>query len=710
MHLKFPSDTALLLLHYNRPNSTRLQLEALCQFSIEKVYLYIDGPKTDLVRNNQDEILSIIDEFNSITIEVVRRPVNLGLRRSVITSITELFNDYDKVIILEDDCIPLDGFFDYMLTSLQRYENQSNIRSICSYHFPGLDTSGESTSLISRFIPWGWATWRNRWNEYDTSLPSLIKRVFGLGIYLSLPEDVRYYIDQFQTSEDGSDIDIWSINWVLLHYLSETYALYPPSSLVSNIGFDGSGVHCFITEAFKSTQDKFYLPFKIDYPTTAIFNEKFDADANAFMETHWLKTMYDSKDYSSFTDELSISELEGAIDTAVNHCPIVDVHTHLFPDVLGDYYLEGIDSLLTYHYLVSEYLSSSGYDAQAFNMLCKEDQAKLIWNYLFIQHTPFSESCRGILSILKFFNINAKNKSYETLKALYNDSKLTSSEILDKLNITQVVMTNDPTNFNEWELFQISGWRKDFYKASIRLDQLLESDDVLENCFKHYHISNSNLSLFDKLNQLLDLFLAQSNFSYAAISLDSLRLNCLLDCNNFTKVVLPWLEKNDIPLALMLGVERSVNSYFGLGGDGVGNSDVDGVRDLCQTYPHNKFLVTVLDQNQDRKLTILSKKFPNLTSFGFWWFCNYPENIASSFKSRIQLIGHHNFVPQHSDSRVFEHLIYKWFHFKAILKRELLDEYKHLYDKGWRPSRQDIYRDVNFLMYENPALKFNINF
>ena len=39
---------------------------------------------------------------------------------------------------------------------------------------------------------------------------------------------------------------------------------------------------------------------------------------------------------------------------AVNDVNVIDVHTHLFPASHGDLLLWGVDSLLTYHYLIAE--------------------------------------------------------------------------------------------------------------------------------------------------------------------------------------------------------------------------------------------------------------------------------------------------------------------------------------------------------------------
>ena len=79
--------------------------------------------------------------------------------------------------------------------------------------------------------------------------------------------------------------------------------------------------------------------------------------------------------------------MEEAVRATVECCEVIDLHTHLFPPSHGDLMLYGIDELLTYHYLVSEFFMiaplSNTHDL--FFKLSKREQADLIWEYLFVK-------------------------------------------------------------------------------------------------------------------------------------------------------------------------------------------------------------------------------------------------------------------------------------------------------------------------------------
>jgi hypothetical protein len=150
----------------------------------------------------------------------------------------------------------------------------------------------------------------------------------------------------------------------------------------------------------------------------------------------------------------------------------------------------------------------------------------------------------------------------------------------------------------------------------------------------------------------------------------------------------------------MLGVKRAVNSSFGLAGDGIGDINLKELSKLCNSFPENKFLVTCLSLNDQHELTVLARKHPNLKIFGFWWFMNQPSIIKIVLKMRIDMLGL-SFIPQHSDARVTDQLIYKWSHFKNILHEILYEYYEDLSKKNFELSKFIIERDINNLLNQN---------
>jgi len=391
------------------------------------------------------------------------------------------------------------------------------------------------------------------------------------------------------------------------------------------------------------------------------------------------------------------SELLSLISYSLENVKIFDIHTHLFPPEHKNFFLMGIDELLNYHYLIAELFVTSDINVKKFNSLTKKEKAEIVWNELFVKRTPISEACKGILTILKNFSITFENKNYSEVKAQLNKIEYKDDNIFKKSNITSVVMTNNPFDLDEWSLFNNPNWDRRKYRASLRLDNLINEFDKSLNIAQKSISSKSNTP--SDIIEYLEVCRNESNPIYVALSLDNASFKNLL-ISDFWFNVLEWLSEKKLPMSLMLGVKRRVNKDFGEAGDGIGDIELKDLSKLCSTFPNNKFLVTCLSLKDQHELTVLGRKHPNLKIFGFWWFMNQPSIIKPVLKMRIDLLGL-AFIAQHSDARITDQLIYKWSHFKKILSSTLHEYYEDLLDNNFLITKDIIQRDVDKLLNSN---------
>jgi hypothetical protein len=169
-----------------------------------------------------------------------------------------------------------------------------------------------------------------------------------------------------------------------------------------------------------------------------------------------------------------------------------------------------------------------------------------------------------------------------------------------------------------------------------------------------------------------------------------------------SEAVLPSCREFGLPLSLMIGVRRQVNPRIRLAGDAVGRANLVALENLCRDYPDNRFLVSVLSRENQHELCVYARKFSNLMPFGCWWFLNNPSIVEEITRERLELLGT-SFIPQHSDARVLEQVIYKWRNTRATMAPILAESYRLLYRDGGSVTRKDIERDVNRLFCENFA-------
>ena len=69
-------------------------------------------------------------------------------------------------------------------------------------------------------------------------------------------------------------------------------------------------------------------------------------------------------------------------------------------------------------------------------------------------------------------------------------------------------------------------------------------------------------------------------------------------------------------------------------------------------------------------------------------------------RERLEMLGT-SFIPQHSDARVLEQVIYKWRNTRRTLVPILAERYRLLIEDGRPVTRGDIERDVSRLFRGN---------
>jgi len=400
-------------------------------------------------------------------------------------------------------------------------------------------------------------------------------------------------------------------------------------------------------------------------------------------------------------------ELKNVVDCVVRETKITDLHTHLYSPSFGKLLLWGIDELLIYHYLVAEFfrLHSIGY--KKFWALSKTEQAELIWKTLFLENAPLSESARGVITVLNRLGIDTKNRNLKEIRKYFAD--LDIEEYVEKVfqlaNVKEVVMTNDPFDDSEREIW-LKGIKQDSrFKTALRLDKLLNKWPEASVCLKGWgHKAEVNFAgdtikevrrfLNDWIEKISPLYLAVSLPPDFAFPAKSARSKLIEEC------VLPVCQERKLPFALMVGVKKMVNPSLRLAGDGVGKANITAIEHLCRNYPQNKFLVTFLSRENQHELCVLARKFKNLMIFGCWWFLNNPSIIEEITRERFELLGL-SFIPQHSDARVLDQLIYKWDHSRKIIADVLREKYTAITESGWQITEDEIRRDVSRLFSDN---------
>jgi hypothetical protein len=389
------------------------------------------------------------------------------------------------------------------------------------------------------------------------------------------------------------------------------------------------------------------------------------------------------------------------IEEIVMSTPVVDVHTHLYDPAFNQLLLWGIDELLVYHYLVAEVFRQSDIPYDKFWALPKAGQADLIWRTLFTEHSPISEACRGVLTVLHAFGLDPRKKDLPALRQWFEAQKPDAhvTRCMELAGVRKIYMTNSPFDDLERPLWEKGFKRDERFAAALRIDPLLLSwkETVPRLVAWGYEVENdaARPRTLSEVRRFLADWSRRINASYVMVSLPhDFQFPAATDAAQLIEgAVLPHCREFGMPLALMPGVKRAVNPQLRLAGDGCGLSDLSALQNLCAAYPANKFLATVLARENQHELCVLARKFRNLHIFGCWWFLNVPSLVDEITRLRLELLGL-SFTPQHSDARVLDQIVYKWPHSRRIIADALADKFATLAQAGWQVTRAEIERDV----------------
>ena len=175
-------------------------------------------------------------------VEVVERPENFGLARSIIEGVGALCRRFGRVIVLEDDVVPTPYFLRYVNEALDRYRDDDRVMSVGCFTF---DTPQTLPATFFLDIPdcWGWGVWQRSWDFFEPDGVKLYKALRDRDLLSAFDLDGAYpYAAMLKDQTLGRNAS-WAVRWYASVMLVGGLTLYPGSSVTANIGQDGSGTH-----------------------------------------------------------------------------------------------------------------------------------------------------------------------------------------------------------------------------------------------------------------------------------------------------------------------------------------------------------------------------------------------------------------------------------------------------------------------------------
>ena len=268
----------IALFGYKRPEHLIRTLKALqaCPLArASELHVFSDGPKHSEDRPAVEKVRAQVCKVRGFADVVVHERVgNLGLAQSVIEGVSELSRTYGRVIVLEDDLVVAPGFLTFMNQALQRYQDEPKIMQVSGYMFPVAHPERVGSTFLCR-VPtsWGWGTWERAWKALDLDSSKLLSLLQDEGKQYEFNVKGAYpYFEHLKLQAEGK-MDVWGVRWYASMFVAGGLCVYPGQSMVQNIGMDGSGVHCGISQSFDvhlSNHDAWRFPDRIEESELAV--------------------------------------------------------------------------------------------------------------------------------------------------------------------------------------------------------------------------------------------------------------------------------------------------------------------------------------------------------------------------------------------------------------------------------------------------------
>lgn len=268
----------IIVFVYNRPHHTKQTLEALKKNTIasqSELYIFSDGAANNDLKAKINEVRNYVKDIRGFKkTTLIERRQNLGLANSIIDGVTRIINKHGKVIVLEDDIVTSPYFLKFMNDALNFYEKKKDVWHISGWNYP-IDNKGLNDVFFWRLMNcWGWATWSDRWVNFEKNVEKTIKNFSKDDIKKFNIDGASDFWSQVINNKEGN-INTWAIFWYAIIFKNNGLCLNPSKTFLENIGHDGSGINCRVNSTLSSDLSKNNnINFDIDVKENAHAVEK----------------------------------------------------------------------------------------------------------------------------------------------------------------------------------------------------------------------------------------------------------------------------------------------------------------------------------------------------------------------------------------------------------------------------------------------------
>lgn len=261
--------TAVALMVFNRPEKTARVLREIVAAKPLRLYVVADGARDEneldeaLVRQTREVVEA---QTQGLKVTHIYSNSNLGLRERFLTGLDQVFDNEERLVIVEDDCLPSQSFFSFV-EELLTNPITSRLGVISGSNFAPYSPRKSSYHFSSSPYIWGWGTWASVWRNFrsgeqkeswsEEEIQSVLKG-------FSVKGQAKEFESMMRTAHK---LNTWDVSFAVWLRQNQFLAAVPARNLVQNIGFGAGATHTLF-ENFDVDLPAEELDFPLSHPSS----------------------------------------------------------------------------------------------------------------------------------------------------------------------------------------------------------------------------------------------------------------------------------------------------------------------------------------------------------------------------------------------------------------------------------------------------------
>lgn len=240
-------DIPVALIFFNRPEQFAKVFETVKKAAPSQLFLIQDGARENNEKDVENikkcrEVLKGIDWECEINEDFSQE--NLGCGKRIFTGLSKCFEKVDRLVILEDDCVPSQSFFPFCKEILEKYKDDERVGMITGMnHINTFDKVDSDYFFAMVGSIAGWATWKRSWEltNYDLNVIAddevAMRHLKNYQDFAPTRNTVhKNVLKKKAILDNGGKLSSWSTQFGINQILQSKLIVVPKVNLMSNIG------------------------------------------------------------------------------------------------------------------------------------------------------------------------------------------------------------------------------------------------------------------------------------------------------------------------------------------------------------------------------------------------------------------------------------------------------------------------------------------